>query len=165
MLTITKKTDYALIALAYLAEQSGEGASARQIAVARGLPLPLLMRILKNLHHHRLLGSRRGVMGGYRLEADLESVSLCELIEIMECRGPAGECGCGCGTGQKSKAERLSRQHAPVQALQFKMQQFLRDVKLSDLILPGRRIDVPYEQVAAERARPVSAEWQSSVSV
>lgn len=166
MLTITKKTDYALIALAHLAERSGRVASAREIAEAYQLPLPLLMNILKNLHHHGLLRSTRGVKGGYQIKADLEATSLCDLIEIMECSGRVGDCGCGCSagagapgtsdpehgshTGGRAKA-RPEHRHGPVQALQYKLQRFLKDVKLSDLILPGRRIDVPLERVAAER--------------
>lgn len=165
MLTITKKTDYALVALAHLAEQGEKGASARNIAVARGLPLPLLMRILKNLHHHGLLASRRGVQGGYTLCANVEAVSLCELIEIVECSGRTGHCGCGCGDAAKDRTARLNPLHAPVQALQFRMRKFLRDVKLSDLILPGRRIDVPYERVATQRSRAAAHDWLAPVSV
>jgi hypothetical protein len=33
------------------------------------------------------------------------------------------------------------------------MQRFVRDVKLSDLILPGRRIDVPVELVGIEKSK------------
>lgn len=174
MLTITKKTDYALIALAHLAERPGRVSSAREIAAGYGLPLPLLMNILKNLHHHGLLHSTRGVKGGYQIKADLEAVSICDLIEIMECSGRGGDCGCGCHAPPAGAAEPSSAlqneassglatdggkssgrmklhepglRHGPVQALQFKLQRFLQDVKLSDLILPGRRIDVPLERV------------------
>ena len=37
---------------------------------------------------------------------------------------------------------------APV-ALQYQLVRFLKDVKLSDLVLPGRRIDVPAERLSA----------------
>ena len=48
MLSLSKKTDYALIALAYLAERPGRVASAREIAAARNLPAALLMNILRS---------------------------------------------------------------------------------------------------------------------
>src|SRR5580765_7307117 len=60
MLTLTRKTDYALIALAFLAERGGRTASARQIAADRGLPVPILMNILKELHRCGILKSSRG---------------------------------------------------------------------------------------------------------
>ena len=35
----------------------------------------------------------------------------------------------------------------PLLAVHSKLMRFLKDVKLSDLVLPGRRIDVPVEMV------------------
>src|SRR5215469_1052283 len=84
MLTLSKKTDYALISLAYLAGHGGGVASARQIASAADLPLALLMQILKTLHQHGVLLSTRGVKGGYKLAADAEKISLLTLIRIVD---------------------------------------------------------------------------------
>src|SRR5687768_11228888 len=96
MLSLSKKTDYALIALAYLAER-GRVSSAREIAASAGsgpLPLPLLMNILKTLHQHGFLESTRGAKGGYRIGTVLDVTSLHDLISILKCSGPARECGC-----------------------------------------------------------------------
>lgn len=60
---MTRKTDYALVALATLArEHDGEGRalSARQLAEQHELPLPLLMNALKELHRAEVIASRRG---------------------------------------------------------------------------------------------------------
>ena len=94
MWCLSKKSEYALVALAYLAEQPGRLASARQIAEERGLPMSLLMNILKNLQGHGLLSSGRGVKGGYQLARDLGRLSLYELIAIVECsdHGSNGDC-------------------------------------------------------------------------
>jgi hypothetical protein len=35
--------------------------------------------------------------------------------------------------------------HVPMQALQYRVIRFLKEVTLADLIVPGRRIDVPRE--------------------
>ena len=37
--------------------------------------------------------------------------------------------------------------HGPVQALQFKLVRFLKEVRVADLVFPGRRIDVPVERL------------------
>jgi Rrf2 family protein len=159
MLCISKKAEYALIALAHLAEWPGRVASAREIAGARELPVAMLMNILKNLQGHGLLRSTRGVKGGYAVACDLSRVSLHELIAVVDCDGHGGtdgDCGCldhvqdvgsGLGFGRTIEA------HGPVQALQFRLLKFLRDVTVADLVMPGRRIDVPVELLKVNRSK------------
>ncbi len=167
MLTLSKKSNYALIALAHLAERPGQVSSAREISLAYQLPLPRLMNILKLLHQHGIVGSTRGVKGGYRISANLEAVTLQELVTLLGCCGPAGDCGCRRQPdSQFARADTIAdpaeSTHAPVRALNFKLQRFLTDVKLSDLILPGRRIDVPLEAVRAPEKRTqrrLPTEW------
>jgi len=137
MLCLNRKTDYALTALAYIAG-SGRVCSAREISATHDLPLPLLMNLLKCLHQQGLLQSARGARGGYRMAADLERVSLHDLIRMLDVRKEEKV-----GTGGRPIS-------APVAALQYRLNRFLKDVKVSDLILPGRRIDVPVELVGVE---------------
>jgi Rrf2 family protein len=152
MLCMSKKTEYALVALAHLAGQAGRVASAREIATAHGLPAALLINILKNLQSHGLLRSTRGVKGGYQIDRDLSSLSLYELIAIVDCAGEGveGDCGCLEHTGDVTRdleRNRVASPHGPVQALQFKLVWFLKEVRVADLVLPGRRIDVPVERL------------------
>ncbi|MDB5322536.1 MAG: Rrf2 family transcriptional regulator [Phycisphaerales bacterium] len=152
MLCLSKKSEYALVALAHLAEQPGRTASAREIAQARLLPPALLMNILKNLQAHGLLRSTRGVKGGYRIDRELNSLSLYELIAIVECAANAAEPDCGClehlsDAANDMEFARFAGSQGPVQALQFKLVRFLKDVRVADLVLPGRRIDVPIERL------------------
>jgi Rrf2 family protein len=152
MLCISKKTQYALIALGHLAEQPGRVASAREIAEVHALPAALLVNILKNLQGHGLLRSTRGVKGGYRIARDLAELSLHDLIAIVECEGHSADGDCGCLEQAQDVTRDLGRNrptspHGPVQALQFKLVRFLREVRVADLVLPGRRIDVPVERL------------------
>src|SRR5687767_2122656 len=94
MFGLTRKTDYALIALAFLAERAERVWSAREIARAHDLPLALLMNLLKTLHQHGVLRSTRGAKGGYQIARDLSQMALYDLVSILECSGPAGDCGC-----------------------------------------------------------------------
>src|SRR4051794_6281338 len=152
MLCMSKKTEYALVALGHLAEQPGRVASAREIAAAYALPSALLVNILKNLQGHGLLRSTRGVKGGYQVVRDLGTLSLHKLIAIVDCEGHStdGDCGCLDHAQDVSRDRGRNRQvspHGPVQALQFKLVRFLREVRVADLVLPGRRIDVPVERL------------------
>ena len=152
MLCLNKKTEYALAALAYLSERSHRVASAREIAEACRLPSALLVKILKCLQNHGMLLSTRGVRGGYRVIANLDEAALFDLVAMMECPDkPGAECGCMDHAADPMSRVRLARSepaHGPAMALQYKLVQFLKDVKLSDLVLPGRRIDVPAERLA-----------------
>ena len=69
MIVLTRKTDYALVAMAHLAHHPGEEgiSSARDIADRYHVPLPVLMNILKTLNREGLVISVRGARGGYRL--------------------------------------------------------------------------------------------------
>ena len=67
MLSLTRKTDYALIALSHMAHDPEGCCSAREIATRYRVPLPLLMNILKLLTRRGFAKSARGPHGGYRL--------------------------------------------------------------------------------------------------
>lgn len=143
MLCLSRKTDYALIALGHLAERPGAVVSASEIANSHQLPRALLMNILKTLQKHRVVTSTRGMLGGYTIGSDLSAISLHELIRILE-----GKVEPGCDHENEPEGPlsvRSSSTQAPIQALHFKLMQFLHDVSIADLVLPGRRIDVPTE--------------------
>ena len=155
MLRLSKKADYALISLGYLAEHPEHVVSAREIAERCQLPLPLLMNILKVLHQRGVLKSSRGASGGYRIASDLAKLSLLELSGMLEnADGGAG----GDGNGDLVDRKRFAL-HGPAQALQYRIVRFMKDVTVADLVMPGRRIDVPLERVGFSTAkRPCACE-------
>ena len=139
MLSFSRKTDYALVALAHLAGRAGV-ASAREIGQTYGLPIALMMKILKRLQRNGIIKSVRGVNGGYRLGLDLHTVSLYDLLDAV-----------GHGRKPVEGMPQVIAMEPPLLAVHSKLMQFLKDVKLSDLVLPGRRIDVPIEMVGRRK--------------
>jgi len=143
MLSFSRKTDYALIALAHLVGRGAAVASAREIAQTYHLSISLVMKVLKVLQNKAIVKSVRGMKGGYSLGVDLHAVSLYDLIEALKGMEPA----------EHATSELFAEQpeplptEPPLLAVHSKLMRFLRDVKLSDLVLPGRRIDVPVEMV------------------
>jgi len=83
MLSFTRKTDYALIALAHIVRKKNRCCSAREIATHYGMPAPLLMNVLKSLHQAGLARSERGPRGGYQLARSPEDITLCEIVEAI----------------------------------------------------------------------------------
>lgn len=85
MLKLTKKADYGLIALRHLAlGETGATASAKEMADAYGLPLPLLSKILQKLARGGMLQSVAGTNGGYRLTRDPARISAMEVIRAID---------------------------------------------------------------------------------
>src|SRR4051812_17955349 len=119
MIYVSKKTDYALMALAFLAERPTRQASAREIAQSADLPLNLLSNILKTLQHARIVRSTRGAKGGYQINGDLNSISLWQMMDILESadREEAHDC---CDTVSRYKLNREPAVHQPAVALQYK---------------------------------------------
>src|SRR6266550_1739598 len=150
MLSFSRKTDYALIALAHLAGRAGEIASAREIAETYHLSVPLVMKILKVLTNKAIVRSVRGVKGGYQLGVDLHNVSLYHLIEALKGMEPADN-GIDRTKLFREAIETTLPTEPPLLAVHSKLMRFLKDVKLSDLVLPGLRIDVPVEMVRRSR--------------
>lgn len=87
MLKLTKKADYGLIALRHLtmtAASPRTSASAKDIADAYGMPLPLLSKILQKLARGGLLTSEQGTNGGYRLARPAQDISALEVIRTID---------------------------------------------------------------------------------
>ena len=81
MLKLTKKADYGLMALKYLAEHPEKPAlSAKDVADAYGIPAQLLAKILQLLTKNGLLRSHAGMNGGYTLARDARGISAYEVI-------------------------------------------------------------------------------------
>ena len=85
MLKLTKKADYGLIALRHLAiARPARSSSAKEIADAYGIPLPLLAKVLQKLARQGLLTPVYGTNGGYKLARDPRSISALEVIRALD---------------------------------------------------------------------------------
>lgn len=107
---ITRETDYAMRLLRALCD--GERRTVSELAEKELVPQPFAYKILKKLGKAGFIQVIRGAEGGYRLTADLERVSLYDLMHAMDencfmnscmdpeyvCpwRGRNGECGIHC---------------------------------------------------------------------
>jgi Rrf2 family protein len=94
MLRLSKKSDYALIAMKHLATRQDRSASssAREIAEEYGIPLELLAKVLQQLVRRRLLASVQGTRGGYKLCRAPELVTVADVIQAID--GPVTVTAC-----------------------------------------------------------------------
>ena len=92
MLRLTKKADYGLMALKYLAEQAmltgrtgaASAQSAKDIAEAYHIPPQLLAKILQTLAKQGLLVSHAGTNGGYALARPASDINAFEVIRAID---------------------------------------------------------------------------------
>ena len=85
MLRLTKKADYGLMALKYLAENTQAGAqSAKDIAEAYHIPPQLLAKILQTLAKAGMLVSHAGTNGGYALARPATEITAFEVIRAID---------------------------------------------------------------------------------
>ncbi len=135
MLALTKKTDYALIALAHLAKQAGDLVSARELARVSHVPLPILTNVLKTLAHAGIVVSERGASGGYSLARPARSISLHELIAVIE--GPFHFVQCVPDESShrgKCELEPCCAIRKPAQRVHGRLKVFLESVTLDELV-------------------------------
>src|SRR5579872_6935666 len=89
MLSITTKSPYAVAALAELGRASEDGpVPVSELARRRDIPVQFLEQLFATLRRAGLLRSFRGVNGGYQFGRPPESISVLEIVELLD--GPLG---------------------------------------------------------------------------
>ena len=93
MLRLSKKADYALMAVRHLALQTEPSpTSARELAEQYNIPVELMAKVLQKLVRAGLLVSRQGAHGGYTLSRPSESISVADVIQVID--GPFALTAC-----------------------------------------------------------------------
>jgi Rrf2 family protein len=93
MLRLSKKADYALMAMKHLATRAdASSASAREIAEAYDIPIELMAKVLQRLVRRGLLVSHQGTRGGYRLSRPTSVISVADIIQAID--GPLTVTAC-----------------------------------------------------------------------
>ena len=82
---LTSKSEYALLALVYLARHADQGClSVHRIAEAQAIPPKFLEQILLILKRARYVRSQKGQRGGYCLARPAERIHLAEVIRLID---------------------------------------------------------------------------------
>jgi len=130
VLRISKKSDYAIVALSHLMETEVP-VSARELAGKYGLSAQMLANVLKVLTSAGVLKSKRGVLGGYILEKKPAEIFLGEIFDIIE--GPIGLSDCtdeakSCGCEERCPAKN------PMLLINQRIKSFVNNLSLEEII-------------------------------
>jgi Rrf2 family transcriptional regulator, cysteine metabolism repressor len=89
MISITSKSPYAVLALAELGRSDGSGpVPISELARKREVPVQFLEQLFAVLRRAGIISSQRGVKGGYRFAREPATVSVLEVVELLD--GPLG---------------------------------------------------------------------------
>jgi Rrf2 family cysteine metabolism transcriptional repressor len=89
MISITSKSPYAVLALAELGRSHGpEPVPIGELARRREVPVQFLEQLFAVLRRAGIVSSQRGVKGGYRFAREPGSVTVLEIVELLD--GPLG---------------------------------------------------------------------------
>jgi Rrf2 family protein len=98
MLRLSKKADYALMAMKHLALRGDRGSSsAREIAGQYDIPIELMAKVLQRLVRRGLLASQQGTRGGYQLARVPAQISVADVIQAID--GPVTVTACSSDVG------------------------------------------------------------------
>ena len=107
MLRLSKKADYALIAMKHLAlnRDGAVSVSAREIAEQYDIPIELMAKVLQRLVRRGLLASTQGTRGGYQLARLPSQISVADVIQAID--GPVTVTACS--TDEGTQCEQFSK--------------------------------------------------------
>jgi Rrf2 family protein len=131
MLKLSKKADYALIAVRHLAANRSEvSLSASDIAEAYGISAPLLAKVLQRLAKNGLVTARHGSTGGYQLARNPKEISALDVINAVD--GPVVITSCVTNHGNCDQSLKCTIRE-PLRRVNDSIAQVLRSVTISQM--------------------------------
>lgn len=92
MKLLTKHSDYAIRALIELAKDKSRYLSSRDVAKRQQIPYQFLRRILQELIKSKLVVSKEGGSGGFKIKANPKRISIIDVINIFQGNVQLTEC-------------------------------------------------------------------------
>ena len=92
MLKLTRKLEYALIALRHMQMKGDALSSTKEISDMYTIPRELLAKTMQQMARLEYINAVQGPQGGYRIHQTLEKINLTQFIEELE--GPFGMVNC-----------------------------------------------------------------------
>ena len=131
MLRLTKRADYGLMAIHYIAAHGDEGAvSAKRIAEEFRIPPERLAKILQRLAKKKLITSHNGPKGGYVLTRMPSEITVGQVVRALE--GPLSVVSCMVEHDDCPQFARCNLR-GPVQKIQASITHVLDSMTLAEL--------------------------------
>jgi len=143
VLRLTKKTEYALLALRSLARATDELVTTKAIAQRYQIPEMLLAKVLQKLKKQGIVAATKGSGGGYRLARDLGALPLTDVLGLFDEHKTLVECQDEDG-GQCQQSAHCDIK-GPLEVLNAAVMEPLRRMSVRDLfVAPPRAGQSPF---------------------
>ena len=131
MLRFTKRADYGLMAVHFIASHGDEGAvSAKRIAEEFHIPPERLAKILQRLAKKKLIASHNGPKGGYVLTRRPTEITVGQVVRALE--GPVNVVSCMSEHDDCPQYARCNLR-GPVEKIQASISHVLDSMTLAEL--------------------------------
>ncbi|MBI5136817.1 MAG: Rrf2 family transcriptional regulator [Nitrospirae bacterium] len=131
MLKLTKKTDYALMALLHMGFVTDQPlVNAKEIAETYQIPVEMMAKILQTLSRGGVIVSENGPKGGYALSRPAERITVAEVIEVIE--GPLGITDCMAGPAAACMQADRCTIRTPVEHIQQRISSLLEHMSVAE---------------------------------
>ena len=136
MLRFSRLADYAVLLMTHMAQDAPDSVhNALGMAQATGVPVPTVSKILARLARKGLLGSTRGVKGGYHLSRPASGISVADIVTAMD--GPVALTHCvRTGPVTACGVESLCPSRFSLNRINHAVSAALESVTLADLAQP-----------------------------
>ena len=123
---ISKKTQYGVRAMVYLAKQkSGGFFSLKDISEKENISFDFLEKIMNELEKNKLVKSKKGIAGGYALAKKTSQITAKDIVEVLE-NTTAVDCRL-CGKSKQCMAKTVWGK------IDLSIDKTLKSIKLSSL--------------------------------
>ncbi len=148
MLKLNRKIEYALMSLKLFEKAVEEGSlqnlTAKEIAERIGAPFEVAARVLQTLAQNQWVKVEHGSKGGYQLQKNLASMTMKDLIEVLD--GPLALVKCQ--DGEKScEIHHQCQIISPMQKLNDQLTQFYGQITLEKLLAEPRNFSSKVKNV------------------
>jgi len=131
MLRISKRTEYAIIALVDMSSNGNDLlVTAKDLSGRYNIPREILGKVLQSLAKDNLIKSHQGVKGGYQLVVPLKDINIKSIIQTVD--GPIQLVDCSveddCNCGQIDYCNIKS----PMEFIQSELTKFFDNITLQD---------------------------------
>ena len=145
MLRLSKKADYALMAVAHLAGRFGpQSASAREISEQYDIPLELMAKVLQRLVRAGVLVSSQGTRGGYALGRPPASITVADVIQAID--GPFSITACSSTNHTCEQYDKCSIR-SPLWQIRERIVATLGTVSIAEIAAEGEAAPVAHAAV------------------
>jgi len=136
MLKLSKKVEYGILALQYLADREGKLITAKEVAEDLNISFEFLSKTLQTLMKKGLINSQQGIKGGYFLSQDAKAITLSDIVASLESKPRLVDCATIHGKDSiHENCERLENCtiRTPLMAIQDKIDEIFKTTTLADL--------------------------------